>query len=315
MARNKIAVYVWIVDTIESHRHITLEELNRLWCNSSLSDGNPIPRRTFFNYRNAIEEMFNINIQCNRSTFEYYIENCDNEADSRMHHWLLDTFSMTGMLSNSKDLSGRIIVEDVPSAREHLPVVIQAMREDKRIVFDYHPYTRSQASKGVVICPYFVKIFKQLWYVIGHNVADGKIKTYSLDRMTNLNISSTSFKMPEGFEPQSFFKDCYGITINQNETKDRITREPHPSKIPPRLAAPPHAKRGSARHLLHFPLPHVAHLRPLRKNPLPRQQCGSAHPTRTEIPNHHPTKSHPRPLPIIPTQSPLPKKIESSKSR
>ena len=202
MARNKIAVYVWIVDTIESHRHITLEELNRLWCNSSLNDGNPIPRRTFFNYRNAIEEMFNINIQCNRSTFEYYIENCDNEADSRMHHWLLDTFSMTGMLSNSKDLSGRIIVEDVPSAREHLPVVIQAMREDKRIVFDYHPYTRSQASKGVVICPYFVKIFKQLWYVIGYNVADGKIKTYSLDRMTNLNISSTSFKMPEGFEPQ-----------------------------------------------------------------------------------------------------------------
>ena len=227
MARNKIAVYVWIVDTIESHRHITLEELNRLWCNSSLSDGNPIPRRTFFNYRNAIEEMFNINIQCNRSTFEYYIENCDNEADSRMHHWLLDTFSMTGMLSNSKDLSGRIIVEDVPSAREHLPVVIQAMRVDKRIVFDYHPYTRSQASKGVVICPYFVKIFKQLWYVIGHNVADGKIKTYSLDRMTSLNISSTSFKMPEGFEPQSFFKDCYGITINQNEPKDIALRVSH----------------------------------------------------------------------------------------
>ena len=30
MARNKIAVYVWIVDTIESHRHITLEELTAL---------------------------------------------------------------------------------------------------------------------------------------------------------------------------------------------------------------------------------------------------------------------------------------------
>lgn len=101
------------------------------------------------------------------------------------------------------------------------------MREDKRIVFDYHPYTRSQASKGVVICPYFVKIFKQLWYVIGYNVADGKIKTYSLDRMTNLNISSTSFKMPEGFEPQSFFKDCYGITINQNEPKDIALRVSH----------------------------------------------------------------------------------------
>ena len=224
MARNKIAVYVWIVDTIESHRHITLEELNRLWCNSSLSDGNPIPRRTFFNYRNAIEEMFNINIQCNRSTFEYYIENCDNEADSRMHHWLLDTFSMTGMLSNSKDLSGRIIVEDVPSAREHLPVVIQAMREDKRIVFDYHPYTRSQASKGVVICPYFVKIFKQLWYVVGFNVADSKIKTYSLDRIRSLVVTDDSFDMPATITPYSYFKDCFGIVNTSSEPREVTLR-------------------------------------------------------------------------------------------
>lgn len=219
MARNKIAIYVWIVDTIESHRRITLAELNRLWCVSSVGDGNPLPRRTFFNYRNAIEEMFNINIQCDRSTFEYYIEASGGEAESRMHHWLLDTFSMTGMLSNSQDLSGRIVVEDVPSAREHLPVVIQAMREGKRIVFDYRTYTRSQPSKGVVICPYFVKIFKQLWYVIGHNVADGKIKTYSLDRMSNLNISDTTFHMPAGFNPEAFFQHSFGIITNQSEPK------------------------------------------------------------------------------------------------
>ncbi len=224
MARNKIAIYVWIVDTIESHRHITLGEINRLWCKSTLGDGAPIPRRTFFNYRNAIEEMFNINIQCNRSTFEYYIENDGSEADCRMHHWLLDTFSMSGMLSSSRDLSGRIIVEDVPSAREHLPVVIQAMREGKRIVFDYRTYTRSQPSTGVIICPYFVKIFKQLWYVIGHNVADGKIKTYSLDRMSHLNISSATFKMPEGFNPEAFFKHSFGIITNQSEPKDIALR-------------------------------------------------------------------------------------------
>lgn len=224
MARNKVAIYVWIVDTIETHRRISLEELNRLWCNSSLSDGNPIPRRTFFNYRNAIEEMFNINIQCNRSTFEYYIENNDNEAESRMHHWLLDTFSMTGMLSNSRDLSGRIIVEDVPSAREHLPVVIQAMREDKRIVFDYRTYTRSQPSKDVVVCPYFVKIFKQLWYMIGYNVADGKIKTYALDRMSNLKISEVTFKMPEEFDPEAFFADSFGIITNQSNPKEIALR-------------------------------------------------------------------------------------------
>ncbi|MDO4511335.1 MAG: WYL domain-containing protein [Bacteroidales bacterium] len=220
MARNKIAILIWIVDTIESHNGITLGELNRRWCNSSLSDGNPMPRRTFFNYRNAIEEMFNINIQCNRSTYEYYIDNSANEAESRMHRWLLDSFSMTGMLSDSRDLSGRIIVEDVPSARDHLPVVIQAMRDDKRITFDYRNYTRSQPSVGVVICPYFVKIFRQRWYVIGHNVTDGKIKTYALDRMSNLAITDVSFQMPPTFDPEAFFQHSFGIITNQSEPKD-----------------------------------------------------------------------------------------------
>ena len=224
MARNKIAIYVWIVDTIESHRRITLGQLNRLWCRSSLGDGNPIPRRTFFNYRNAIEEMFNINIQCNRSTFEYYIENSDDEANTRMHHWLLDSFSTTGMLSNAGDLHGRIIVDDVPSAREHLPVVIQAMRDNKRIVFDYRTYTRSKPSMGVVICPYFVKIFKQLWYVIGYNVTDEKIKTYSLDRMSNLNITDASFNMPANFNAAAFFQHSFGIMINQSTPKDITLR-------------------------------------------------------------------------------------------
>ncbi|MGM9868402.1 MAG: helix-turn-helix transcriptional regulator [Sodaliphilus sp.] len=220
MARNKIAIYVWLVDTIESHRRITLDQLNRLWCRSSLSDGNPIPRRTFFNYRNAIEDMFNINIQCNRSTFEYYIENADDEANTRMHHWLLDSFSTTGMLSNASDLHGRIIVDDVPSAREHLPVVIQAMRENKRISFDYRTYTRSKPSKGVMICPYFVKIFKQLWYVIGYNVKDEKIKTYSLDRMSNLNITDATFTIPEDFDALTFFQHSFGIITNQSTPKD-----------------------------------------------------------------------------------------------
>ncbi len=224
MARNKIAIYVWLVDTIESHRRITLDQLNHLWCRSSLSDGNPIPRRSFFNYRNAIEDMFNINIQCNRSTFEYYIENCDDEANARMHHWLLDSFSTTGMLSNAGDLHGRIIVEDVPSAREHLPVVIQAMRENKRIVFDYRTYTRSQPSKGVKICPYFVKIFKQLWYVIGYNVADGKIKTYSLDRMSRLNITEDTFTLPDDFNATAFFQHSFGIITNQSTPKDIALR-------------------------------------------------------------------------------------------
>ena len=42
MAKNIINKYIWIADTIQRYGRITREELNNLWVNSSLSDGNPM---------------------------------------------------------------------------------------------------------------------------------------------------------------------------------------------------------------------------------------------------------------------------------
>jgi predicted DNA-binding transcriptional regulator YafY len=222
--RNLISVYIWIVDTIQRYGALTLAQLNELWVKSSAGDGNPIPRRTFFHYRDAIEEMFNISLKCNRSTFEYYIDEEESENDSRMQQWLLDSMSMSGMLSNSRDISHRIVLENVPSARQYLLVVIDAMRDNQRIKFSYKSYKRVNAVDGIVIEPYFVKIFKQLWYVVGMNVKDGMIKTYALDRMSKLVITQDTFKMPEGFDPVDFFKDCFGITTSHTAAKDIVLR-------------------------------------------------------------------------------------------
>ena len=41
------------------------------------------------------------------------------------------------------------------------------------------PQTAAAVAIAVVIEPYCVRIFKQLWYVIGSNVKDKKIKTYA----------------------------------------------------------------------------------------------------------------------------------------
>ncbi|MDE6371507.1 MAG: WYL domain-containing protein, partial [Duncaniella sp.] len=73
MARNLLSRYVWLIDTIKRYGNITREELNRLWMLSPLGEGEPLPRRTFYNYRNAIEELFGITIQCNPATYEYFI--------------------------------------------------------------------------------------------------------------------------------------------------------------------------------------------------------------------------------------------------
>ncbi|MBO4870411.1 MAG: WYL domain-containing protein [Muribaculaceae bacterium] len=229
--RNTINCYLWLVDTIRRYGRITLAEISRQWQRSPLSDGKPMPRRTFHTYRNAAEQLLDVNINCDRSTFEYYIED-QGDGKSSIHDWLLNSMAVNDALREVGDVSGRVVLENVPSARHHLPVIIDALKQNVRIQFAYKSYTRSQRLSGVTIEPYFVKIFKQLWYVIGYNVKDRKIKTYALDRMSDLTLlAGEEFVMPSGISPQEFFKDCFGITTNQNKVKHIILRvEPTQAK-------------------------------------------------------------------------------------
>ena len=224
MARNLINKYVWIIDTIKRHHRITREELNSLWLDSSISDGEPLARRTFYNYRNGIADTFSIDIACDKSTYEYYIDQDASESNLQLQEWLLNSVSISGVLSDSHDVSERILLEDVPSSRGNLPIVIDAMRQQKRITFSYRNYSRANINPGVKVEPYFVKIFDQRWYVIGLNVADKRIKTYSLDRISDLVISDHTFTMPADFDPKEYFTDCFGITTDQNEPKNIVIK-------------------------------------------------------------------------------------------
>ncbi len=231
MARNLVNRYVWLVDTISRYGRITLKDLNKAWLRSDISEGKPLARRTFFHYRDGVEEMFDINIHCDKSTFEYYIDDTGGENNARLRSWLVDSVSMSGTLSNAHDISERIMLENVPSAREHLPIVLDALKQNRRIRFSYKSYTRSLPTDGIVLEPYFVKIFKQLWYVIGLNVKDNQIKTYALDRMSQLNLLQETFDMPQNIDPSEFFKDCFGIITNKNSAKRIVLRvEPTQAK-------------------------------------------------------------------------------------
>ncbi len=247
MARNLINRYVWLVDTISRYGRISLKDLNAAWLRSDISEGKPLARRTFFHYRDGVQEMFDINIMCDKSTFEYYIDNPGGESNARLLSWLVDSVSMSGTLSNAHDVSGRIMLENVPSARQHLPVIIDALKQNRRIAFSYKSYTRSRPTDGIVLEPYFVKIFKQLWYVIGLNVKDGVIKTYALDRISQLNLLQDTFVMPDDINPSEFFKDCFGIITNQNTPK-RIVLRVEPTQAKYFRALPLHSSQQEEVH-------------------------------------------------------------------
>lgn len=222
MARETINRCIWLVDTIRRYGRVTRRELDDLWTRSALSDGQPISRRTFYNYRDMVEEMFNLRIECDISTYEYYIAQDSDQAES-MANWMLNTMSLNNMLTGSRDVADRIFVEDIPSAREHLGIIIEALKGGSTVKFNYHSYTRALPT-SVVIEPYFVKLFKQRWYLIGRVVAEDRIKTYALDRMKDAVVQTTKFEMPADFDPVEFYRHSYGIVVTQSDVRKVVLR-------------------------------------------------------------------------------------------
>lgn len=222
MSKDLFSRYIWIVDTIKRYGRITRDELNERWSRSTFSNGEGLPRRTFYNYRQAIEDLFKINIECDPATFEYYIDDGDVHNES-VTDWLLNSVAMNNVLSDSRDISGKIFLEDVPSARRYLSVVIDALKEQRQLDFNYAPYTRS-SSQPVGLEPYFLKIFRQRWYITGRNVADNRLKTYALDRMDQVTMTSEKFEIPDDFDPEQFCADTFGIIFTQGEAKRVVLR-------------------------------------------------------------------------------------------
>ena len=211
MATDLFDKYIWLADTIYRAERITFEEINEQWLRSRLSDGQDLPLRTFHNWRAAIEQVFDINIECNRrGGYYYYIENADDMKRGGVRNWLLNTFAVNNLINESHHLKRRILFEEIPSGRQYLTPIIEAMRDSLEVELVHQSYWRDNESTYTVQ-PYCVKVFKQRWYVTGYCRERNALRTFSLDRIHRLTTLSTKFSYPCDFDPDAYFASSFGI--------------------------------------------------------------------------------------------------------
>ncbi len=220
MVTELLRKYIWLVQTFirAGERGLSLTEISGRWENRWEGE---YARRTFNNHREAIEEVFGIKIECNRSTNRYFVRGAEDVKDENAESaWLINTFTVNNMLSLGKErLSGRVAVEDIPSGHRHLTSAMEAMTENKEIVIEYQKYT-SEEPASYVLRPYAVKEFAKRWYIIGYcltkNGSDLEVpglRVYGLDRVMSLELTERTFKMPAGFDVDELFATSFGIYI------------------------------------------------------------------------------------------------------
>ena len=212
MALNQTNKLVWIVETIYKARKITFEELNQRWMdNINLSGGEEMLKRTFHKWKSNIFDTFGLWIECEKAApYHYYIKNVDDLKRGSIENWLLSTYSVSNAIAESKSIKDRILLEDVPSGREYLDKILDAMKKNRFIHITYYNYWRDDLREHYIM-PLCVKLFRQRWYVVGRQWPSATDSIYCLDRIRDFRLSSHTFDYPKDFCPKEYFDGCIGV--------------------------------------------------------------------------------------------------------
>ena len=173
--------------------------------------------RTFQRDVQDILSIYNIEIKFEVSKKVYFIK--QQEAQPEMNERLLESFDTFNALNISDRISNHIHFEKRrPAGTENLYGLLHAIKNKLQIKFEYHKFWEDEISQRCAE-PYALKEFKNRWYILANDLKDNKIKSFALDRLSNLEITKRTFKIPGDFDVEKNYRYCFGI-ISSNEGEE-----------------------------------------------------------------------------------------------
>ena len=221
--------YIWLVNTIKRARRISFAEIQEKWLDTEMSGGVEFARSTFNRHKDAIQDIFGINIDCDRKGgYKYYIANEKVLREDTVQNWIVSTMSVNDVISDSKALHDRIVLQQIP-CDEYLETFINAMKRKVRVEVKYLRYESDNVTE-VDFEPYCLKLFNQRWYVLAHFHRDATPEkeerdyygVYSFDRMQEVSLTNVKFEVRDDFDAQDYFSECFGVFVSESTPAERI---------------------------------------------------------------------------------------------
>lgn len=241
--------YIWLLNTLLQHKQLSFEEINALWRECYLGDGASLPLRTFHQHKSAVEELFGIEIKCNPSNgYRYYISSLDTLKNDSIRKWLLNSFTLSNMITVGHNMKGRILFEDIPRGTEYLQTIIEAMQKSKELQVDYQPFYGHRETYNIQ--PYAMKVYHQRWYVVGYIKELGSIRNIALDRTLEMNLSDISFTLPLNFNAEKYYSHSVGIYVDEELKPTKVKIRAYGNQIEYLRSLPLHRsqKEGASKY-------------------------------------------------------------------
>lgn len=168
-----------------------------------------VSKRTFQRDLEDIRSLYNIDIQFDFSRKVYFIDVADEQPD--VNERILEAFDIFNAFNLSDRLSNNIHFEKRrPQGTENLNGLLHAIKNHLQIKFTYQKFWEDEITKRIVE-PYALKEFRNRWYVLANDLKDNHIKSFALDRLSDLDITKRPFQFPCDFNVNQHYKYCFGI--------------------------------------------------------------------------------------------------------
>ncbi|WP_027003950.1 helix-turn-helix transcriptional regulator [Hugenholtzia roseola] len=144
---------------------------------------------------------------------------------------VLDGLELTKKLHTEKrHLQQAIQIEQAPYLKgsDKLGDLLRYIAEQKVIEVSYQKYG-SESTKDYLVHPYLLKEFRNMWYLIGYHEASGEVRTFGIDRITQVLPQEKDFLPQEkvNFDAESFYFYCIGVTaLSEKPAEIRLRFEP-----------------------------------------------------------------------------------------
>lgn len=172
-----------------------------------------ISPRTFQRDIKEILTLYDIEIKYDFSKKVYFIT---DEFQSELNVRMLDAFDLFQSLKMSENMTKHICFEKrKPQGTTFLLPILQAIKTKNVIEILHQKFSQKQSFLHTLE-PLAIKESQGRWYLVAKEIENEKIKTYGLDRISEVNILKTK-KTNFVFDVEIYFKDCFGIIKPENE--------------------------------------------------------------------------------------------------
>lgn len=226
--RGYISRYLLILKKLKVKPYSTYEELQNYIENQfdflqmqddTLNVG--FSKRTLQRDLKEIRNVFGIDIEYSKTNKGYYIS--QSETENMNFQRMIEAFDMFNSLNLAQDLTPFIHLEKRrPQGTENLYGLLHAIKNKLKIKFTYQKFWEEEVSQRLVE-PYALKEFKNRWYILAKDSKDNNIKSFALDRLTNLEITTQHYQYPDNYSIEQSYRYCFGIiSPNGSEPQDII---------------------------------------------------------------------------------------------